>query len=223
MAGLDKSARGASAFAIGLLLSLGICLTGLGGYQLFKLDKSHQRSEILYSVSPGTLQVWLVTLNHNDPGDAARVANRLVNMTLPQRRDVVLAIARPEFFEQITDSFADRRRLQLLVLEALQLALAEAPALGELWFLSARLRGNLYGMDSAAQSYLELSFAYSPKEVDLVLERLKMMSLAWPLLNDRLREIVRHDVRVVELAYPGRAGELRQYLQKAGAVLDDAG
>lgn len=223
MAGRNKSARGASAFAIGLLLSLGICLTSLGGYQLFKLDSTHQRNEILYSVSPRTLQAWLTTLDLEDPGNAARLANRLVNMTLPQRRDVVLAVARPEFFEPITDSFSARRSLQLLLLKALQMALADAPALGEFWFLLAKLRGNLFGVDAATQSYLELSFTYSPKEVDLVLERLEMMSLAWPLLNDRLRTVVRHDVRVVDLAYPNRAGELRQYLQKAGANLDDAG
>ncbi len=223
MAGRSKPARGANAFAIGLLLSLSICLLGLGGYQLFRLDSSHQRSEILHSVSPRTLQAWLTTLDREDPGNAARLANRFVNMTLPQRRDVVLAVARPEFFEPITDSFADRRNLQMLLLEALRLTLAKAPALGEFWYLLARLRGNLYGVDSATQGFLELSFAYSPKEVDLVLERLEMMSLSWPLLNKRLRKIVRHDVRVIDVAYPDRAGELRQYLQKAGARLDDAG
>jgi len=223
MAGRNKSARGASTFAIGLLLSLGICLTSLGGYQLFRLDDTHQRNEILYSVSPRTLQAWLTTLDHENPGNAARLANRLVNMTLPQRRDVVLAVAQPEFFEPIAKSFADRRSLKMLLLQAVHMALAKAPALGEFWFLSARLRGDLFGVDFTTQRYLELSFTYSPKEVDLVLERLEMMSLAWPLLSDGLRDIVRHDVRVVDQAYPDRAGELRQYLQRAGANLDAAG
>jgi len=55
--------------------------------------------------------------------------------------------------------------------------------------------------------------------VDLVLERLQMMSLAWPLLDARLKDIVRHDVRIVDHAYPKRAAELRQYLLRAGAEL----
>ncbi len=223
MAGRNKPLRGANSIAIGLLLSLGVFLTGLGGYQLFKLDNTHQRTEILYSVSPATLQVWLAALDPADSGDVARLADRLVNMTLPQRRHAVLAVARPNFFQPIGESFADRRSLKMLMLQSLQLALARAPALGELWFLLARLRGDLFGVDATTQRYLKLSFIYSPKEVDLVLERLQMMIVSWPLLSNDLRDVVRHDVRVVDQTYPDRAGELRRYLQRAGAKLDDTG
>ena len=219
MAGRVKVAHSAGPFAMGLLLSVGVCLTGLGGYQLVRLSDTHQHNEVLYSVSPGTLQVWLVSLNPADPENAARLSDRFVNMTLPQRRDAVLAISQPGFFESMGLSFADQRRLQMLVLQASGLALAKAPALGELWFLSAKLRNALYGFDSSTGHHLELSFTYSPKEVDLVLERLQMMSLAWPLLNTRLKNIVRHDVGIVDQTYPGRAAELREYLRKAGAKL----
>ncbi|WP_337659992.1 hypothetical protein [Anderseniella sp. Alg231-50] len=219
MADRVKVARGVSPFAMGLLLSLGICLTGLGGYQLYRLDDTHLRREVLYSVSPGTLQVWLATLDPADRENAARLSDRFVSMTLPQRRDAVLAIARPGYFEAMGLSFADRRRLQMLILQASGLALAKAPALGELWFLSAKLRNTLFGFDATTGHHVELSFAYSPKEVDLVLERLQMMSIAWPLLSNRLRNIVRHDVRIVDQTFPDRAAELRQYLHKAGAKL----
>jgi len=101
----------------------------------------------------------------------------------------------------------------------MSLALAKAPAIGEFWFLAAKLRNGLFGFDATAQRYLELSFTYAPKEVDLVLERLQMMSLAWPLLSARLRDIVRHDVRLVDQTYPNRAAELREYLNRAGAKL----
>ena len=214
-----KLARGASPFAMGLLLSLGVCLTGLGGYQISRLDDTHLRNEVLYSVSPGTLQVWLATQDPADPENAARIADRFVSMTLPQRRDAVLAIAQPAYFEAMGLSFADRRGLQMLMLQASELVLARAPALGEFWFLSAKLRNGLFGFDATAQRYLELSFTYSPKEVDLVLERLQMMSVAWPLLSVRLKDIVRHDVRIVDQTYPDRAAELRQYLLRAGAEL----
>ena len=214
-----KVVRGVSPFAMGLLLFLGVCLTGLGGYQLFRLNDTHLRNEALYSVSPATLQVWLATLDSTDPENAARLADRFVSMTLPQRRDAVLAIAQPEFFEVMGLSFTDRRSLQMLTLQALGLALAKAPALGEFWFLSAKLRNGLFGFDATAQHHLELSFTYSPKEVDLVLERLKMTSVAWPLLGARLKDIVRHDVRIVDQAYPDRAAELREYLHRAGAKL----
>lgn len=211
--------RGASPFAIGLLLSLGVGITTLGGYQFSRLNKTHLHDEVLYSVSPGTLQVWLMTLDPAASEDAARLADRFVGMTLPQRRDAVLAIAQPTYFEAMGLDFAGRRSLQMLMLQASELALAKAPALGEFWFLSAKLRTGLYGIDSTAQHYLELSYTYSPKEVDLVLERLQMMSLAWPLLGTRLKNIVRHDVKIVDQAYPKRAAELRQYLIRAGAKL----
>ncbi len=217
MAGRLSVLTGASPLAMGLLLSLGIGVTGLGSYQLFRLSDTHLRNEVLYSVSPGTLQVWLATLDPANSDDASRLADRLVDMTLPQRRDAVLAIARPEFFEAMGLDFADRRRLQTLMLQALGLALANAPALGELWLLSAKLRNNLFGFDATVQHHLELSFAYAPREVDLVLERLQMTSLAWPLLNDRVRGMVGHDVRIVDKVFPDRAEELRAYLRKAGA------
>jgi hypothetical protein len=219
MADRVKVARGVSPFTTVFLLSLGLCLTALGGYQLFRLNDTHLRNEVLYSVSPGTLQVWLATLDSADPENAARLADRFVSMTLPQRRDAVLAIAQPEFFEVMGLNFADRRSLQMLMLQALELTLAKAPALGEFWFLSAKLRNGLFGFDATAQHYLELSFVYAPKEVDLVLERLQMMSLAWPLLSVRVKDIVRHDVRIVDQAYPDRAAELREYLLRAGAKL----
>ncbi len=208
---------GVSPLAVGLLLSLGVGITGLGSYQLFRLSETHLHNEVLYSVSPGTLQVWLLTLDPANPEDASKLADRLVDMTLPQRRDAVLAIARLEFFEAMGLDFASRRRMQMLMLQALGLALAKAPALGELWLLSAKLRNNLFGLDTTAQHHLELSFTYAPKEVDLVLERLQMTSLAWPLLNDRVKDIVGHDVQIVDQAYPDRAAELRAYLRKAGA------
>jgi hypothetical protein len=219
MAGRAKLARGVSPFTTGLLLSLGLFLTGLGGYQLFRLNDTHLRNEALYSVSPATLQVWLATLDLANPESATRLADRFVSMTLPQRRDAVLAIAQPKFFEEMGLSFAGQRSLQILMLKAMSLALAKAPAIGEFWFLAAKLRNGLFGFDATAQRYLELSFTYAPKEVDLVLERLQMMSLAWPLLSARLRDIVRHDVRLVDQTYPNRAAELREYLNRAGAKL----
>ena len=116
-------------------------------------------------------------------------------------------------------NFAERRKLQVLLLQGVGLALAKAPALGELWLLSAKLRNGLFGFDATVQHHIELSFAYTPKEVDLVLERLQMTSLAWPLLNARVKDITRHDVGIVDLIYPDRAAQLREYLLKAGAKL----
>lgn len=212
-------ARGVNPSAIGFLLLMGVCLTGVGTYQLVRLNDTHLRNEVMYSVSPGILQVWLMTLDPADPEDAARLADRFVGMTLPQRRDAVLAISQPTFFEAMGLNFAERRKLQVLLLQGVGLALAKAPALGELWLLSAKLRNGLFGFDATVQHHIELSFAYTPKEVDLVLERLQITSLAWPLLNARVKDITRHDVGIVDQIYPDRAAELREYLLKAGAKL----
>ena len=151
-----KVARGVSPLAMGLLLCLGVCVTGLGSYQVVRLNDTHLRNEVLYSVSPGTLQVWLATLDPADPENAARLADRFVSMTLPQRRDAVLAMAQPGYFEAMGLSFAERRSVQMLMLQALGLVLAKAPALGEFWFLSAKLRNEVFGFDATAQHHLEL-------------------------------------------------------------------
>ena len=221
MVGRNRKRPGVSPVSLALSISLGLCVTGLGAYQLYQLDQTQLRNEILYPVTPKTLQAWLVTLDPEDAATASRIAQRLLNMTLSQRRDAVLMMKQPAFFRQLSTDYSRQRGFKAMVLKGVTDALVHAPALSDLWYLAASLRNNLLGFDQQVQRYLDLSFTYGPKEVDLVVARLEMMSLAWSLLNDRSREIVRRDVQIVDQAYPARAGELRQYLLKDGAKLDD--
>jgi len=202
--------------ALGLLL-IAVIVAGGGGWQLARLERTHLKEEILYPVTPRSLQAWLKTLDINDPASADRLADRILLMSLPQRRDVVISMSGAAFFAQLNPKFTQQRTFRTVALKAVLSALAKAPLLGDLWFLAANLRGQLFGIDPDVQQYLGLSFIYAPKEVDLVLARLQMMGLAWPLLSEASRNIVRDDLNIIAEAYPDRVQELRQYLKSAGA------
>lgn len=204
--------------AIGLLL-LGAIVAAGGASQFRILERTHQLDEILFSTSPRTLQAWMKTLNWSDPDSANLLAKRFLAMTLPQRRDAVIAMAGRAFFAALDKGPAGQRDLQKMVLQGVLAALRQAPVLGDLWFLAGRLHSQLYGIDTTAQRYLELSYLYAPREVDLVLARLEAMGLAWALLSETSRDIVRQDMTVASKAYPGRADELRSFLQRSGAKL----
>ncbi len=196
-----------------------LVLAGGAVWQLDRLARAHQPEEVLYSVSPRTLQAWINSIDADEQASATRLADRLLLMTLPQRRDAVLAMSRQQFFSALSPTFNGQRRLQAFALTATRQALSRAPAPGDLWFLAGRLHSQIYGVDTTAQRYIELSYLYAPREVDIVLARLDAMALAWPLLAEPTREIVRRDMAVVEQAYPTRADELKTFLANAGAQL----
>lgn len=202
-----------------VLMLLGLAVTTAGAWQLRLLDRTHQSIEMQYPASPRVLQAWILTLDRTAPESVDRLADRLLTMTLPQRRNVVLAMATREFFADLDVSGAGQRQLREMALNAVLSAVSRAPVQGELWFLAGRLHSQLFGPDARAQQYLHRSYLYAPREVDLVLARLEAMSLAWLLLTDESRNIVRQDMSLVEQAYPRRAEELRTYLVNAGAEL----
>ncbi len=204
--------------ALGLFL-IAVLVAGGGAWQLARLERTHLTEEVLYPVTPRSLQVWLKTLDLDDPATADLLADRIGLMSLPQRRDAVIAMSGSSFFAELEPKFTQQRTLRTVALKAVLSALAEAPLLGDLWFLAAHLRGQLFGVDPEVQQYLGLSFIYAPKEVDMVLARLQMMSLAWPLLSEASHNIVRNDLTIIAEAYPGRVQELRQYLKSAGAEM----
>lgn len=201
------------------LLTIAAIVAGGGAWQFNRLDQTHLKEEILYPVTPKSLQIWMKTLEISDQASADLLADRILLMSLPQRRDAVIGMSGTTFFAELNPKFVEQQNLKVLVLKAVLSALSRAPALGDLWFLAGKLHGQLYGVDPKAQKYLQLSFAYAPKEVDLVLARLEMMSLAWPLLSPDSKNIVRDDLEVIGEAYPDQEQELRQYLNSVGAKL----
>lgn len=201
-------------------MACGCLVAGLGAWHLTRLERTHVREEILYSVSPQTLLLWLNSLDPQVPETVARVRDRLLLMTLPRRRNAVIALAGKEVWQQLASDPATQRAWQQVVLAATEQAVAEAPTAGDLWFLAGAIRNRLAGLDKVAQGYLELSAAYAPREMEIVIARLSLLGLAWGLLDTSLQDVVRRDLAHAGVAYPERAQEMRSYLERAGAQLD---
>ena len=197
----------------------GLAVLGGGLWQLRLVERTHPATDLLYPASSRLLQAWIRTLDRTDPDSTRRLAERLLVMTLPQRRDAVIAMGSRGFFTAFEPSATGQRKLQQLALAAVLDALSRAPALGDLWYLAGRLRSQLDGLDRAAGHYFELSYLHAPREVDLVLARLQAMGPGWKLLDDRARDIVRRDFAVASAAYPANAEELRTFLERSGAQL----
>jgi hypothetical protein len=219
MAARSKRAGGRPWPAVAVMIFFGSITFAGGLWQLQRLKATHQADEVLYSVSPRILQAWLKSIDPVAQDSPGRLADRFLLMTLPQRRDAIIAMANVDFYSKISKEFDEQQTLKRLVLRATLKTLAQAPALGELWFLAGRLHSQLYGSDSTAQKFFAQSYQYAPREVDIVLARLEAMGLAWPLLSNTSRDIIRRDFAVVQSAYPNRAEELKSYLAKAGAQL----
>ncbi len=213
------ASRGSQAGAAAALLLAGLVVLGAGTAQLRLLERTHQPTDLLHAASPRLLQAWIRTLDPADPDSATRLADRLLVMTLPQRRDAVTAMADLNFLARPGAAATEQRQIQHLVLAGVLDALSRAPAPGELWYLAGRLRSQLHGLDAIAGRYFELSYLNAPRELDIVLARLRTMGAGWKLLDDRARDIVRRDLAVASEAYPASANELRAFLQRAGADL----
>ena len=215
----SPAAGGARAAAVILgVVAAGVAGAGLAGF--FALQRTHLTDEIAYSVSPLTFRAWLAA---RDPAATAPelVAERLLLLTLPQRRDLVLVMSGRRFWTDLAAEPARRRAFEQLTLEGARTALARAPMLADLWFLAGRLHSRLGGLDPTAQRYLALSATYAPYDLDLALARLEVTAVAWALLDEPLRAAVRRDFHVVATAFPQRTGDLRGQLERAGARLDD--
>jgi hypothetical protein len=203
-----------------LLMSLGLVVMTMGGWQLSRLDRTHVRAEALYRVSPQTLLLWLSSLDIRSPDTVERIAERLLLMSLPQRREAVLALTEKEIWKPLAGNPRDLRNWHMVMLQATEGAVAKAPTAGELWFLAGVLKGRLAGFGAVSQRYLALSATYAPREIELVIARLIVLAPAWPLLDNRLKDIVRRDLVLAEIADAGRAKAIRQVLERAGAQLD---
>jgi hypothetical protein len=214
-----RNPRGRAAGAL-VVMAFGCMVASLGAWHLAKLRQTHVYDEVLYRGSPQTLLLWLASLDFHAPTSAERIAERLLLMPLPQRREAVLALAGNEIWTRLARSPGDVRSWQQVMLTAVKQAVARAPMAGDLWFLAGTLAGQLSGYGEASQRALALSATYAPREPDLVEARLAVLAPAWPLLDEALRDVVRRDLAVAGLASPEQARAIRETLERAGAQLD---
>jgi len=202
-----------------LMMVTGLLVLGLGLVQLQRLERTHLPQELLYPVSDQTLLLWLRTQNPGAPETVALIRDRLLDLTLEQRREAVAALAGNRFWAALDPEPQMQRSWQEVALAATEQAVAKAPTAGDLWLLAGVLRTRLAGLDRVAQGYVELSATYAPREMDLVITRLTLLGVAWPLLGEALQDVVQQDLAVAEVAYPDRARQFRAFLEQAGANL----
>jgi hypothetical protein len=131
---------------LGSLLLIGGLTLGSGVKAFLNLEQVYRPDDIAYSESNQTF--------------------------LDQRRALVHALLSDPFLKTMWNDDRDRRGTLGALLGGVLQALASSPLEGDLWLAAARLRRSLMGFDEEGERYLTASFRYTPREVDLVIDRL---------------------------------------------------
>ena len=185
--------------------------------QLVLLNQAYTGQDIAYTQTPAAFQAWLRDLDVRDEGRphaVAKIAARLLMMTMPQRRQTSLAMMRHDFWTPLTRDFLERTALREAMFEAVQQSLARAPVLGDLWLVAAKLDIEREGMTERALRFIKLSGTYAPKEGELVMARYVLMQQNFQLLDEDARQLLQRDFEHVIAAYPEKAAEInKEYLQ----------
>ncbi len=204
-----------------VLCVLALASIALGASKLALLHSGFSSRDVLYPVGPRSTQAWLITLktdNDNDVAEGAqRLASRLVLMTLPQRRRTLQAMRRPAFWVELSPDFVRQTRFRQMALAAVLHALESVPAGGDLWLAAARLRAAALGHDDQVNQYLEMSYLYAPRELDLAIGRVDMAVPVWATLAPALKAKAREDLDILKRANPARAEKIAKALKAAGA------
>jgi hypothetical protein len=214
------SQRASRVAAAGVVAAFGLVSCLLGGLHLANLQSGFQGSEIAHVSSPRLTQVFLTSLDMSTPeaveDSTNRFATRIANLTLPQRRRLMQAMAQPQFWTQLSKDIRVWTQLQSMALQGVERAALELPAAGDLWLAVARMRVNVSGFDDVSRRALELSHAYSPKEIDLAIGRLDIAAQNVSFYDDGMKLKVMQDLDLLRQTFPARAEELVARLRQAG-------
>ena len=209
---------------VGSVLSFsGLGLLLLSLWQLSILQNTYRFDDIWYSQSPVTLQAWMRQQQISDlpaPDRIERLADRLLVTPLAQRRILLLSMARPQFWTELTPHPVVRTTMRDETVLALEKAVSKAPLAGDLWYLAAKLKSDQGGFDAQAARYIELSQIYAPKATEIALARVYLLSLNWNRLGAAARVDMNRDVEVVLAANPRQADKLREDLIRLGIDLE---
>ena len=204
------------------LLLGGAGLATAGTLHLLSLERSFARTDFVFGVSARSTQVWIRELAEDTSLDDAqltsRLAERLSNLTIEQRREITLAMAEGPFWATAIPDFLQRGRWLSLANDAVLKAVARAPMQGELWYLAARLRVMTSGCDAACERYLALSQTYTPKEMKFAAARLEVAARQGSALSPALREVAQRDYQFVLEAFPDLADDLSRALAAGGVT-----
>lgn len=203
-----------------VVAAFGLVSCLLGGLHMANLQSGFQGREIASVSSPRLTQIFLTNLDISTPEELEestnRLATRIANLTLPQRRRLMQAMAQPRFWTALSNDIRNWTRLQALALEAVERAAAEIPSAGDLWLAVARMRVNVTGFDDVSRKALDLSYAYAPKEIDLAIGRLDVAAQNISFYDDEMKRKVVQDLDLLRETFPARAEELVARLRQAG-------
>jgi len=206
-------------FAI-LFLILGLFLTIFGADRVGFLSRSYQIEDAFRSENPVHFSSWLQNQIADDPesGDEAirSVGDRLLLMTMPARRNLVLIAMRNEFWHRPEITEKKRNTLIEHLLNGTLDALRQAPTQSDLWLLAAKLHTRLFGFDANAAKYLSESQLFGPNESDLAAERVAFATVVWPLMEQDTRELLLRDLRVLEISFPKKIETIKDELSRLG-------
>ena len=206
------------------MIVLSTVIIFLGARNLQTLRSTYQLNDIARLESPDSFRSWLVGLKEvHAEGLKQRydlISERLLVMSLQSRRRIVSAALSDRFWDDMRLSQSDRRALIEATLAGVEKALKRAPSLGDLWLLTAKLNTRLYGFSNSVRSKLRASQIYAPREAGLVLERLKLGAVSWPLLSIEDKERFRSDLLFLENSNASRYKKIVQELKKAGVIFE---
>ena len=206
--------------AAGVVAAFGLVSLLLGVWHANNLQRGFQVNEIAYQSTPRQSQVFLLSLDLSTPESfeesTDRFFVRIVNLTLPQRRRLLQDMAQARFWTEMSKDIRVWTGLQALALQSVERAAAELPSAGDVWLAVARQRVSVSGFDEVARRALNLSFAYSPKEIDLAIGRLDLAVQNISAYDQDLRQKVGQDLELLQQTFPAMADKVVARLRRAG-------
>lgn len=207
-----------------VLATLALSCAGLGAYQMHNLSRGFELHEIQRPADLQSFRSFLAGLDTSTPlsneDSVSRLAIRLLNLPLPQRRRSLQAMSQASFWSGLSADFRRWSQLQAIGLLAVEKAVLEMPVAGDMWLAVARLRVNVSGFDARAAEALRLSYVYAPREADLAIGRLDLAVSNNSLFDDLLRQKAGEDLAMLKETFPAKAEELVKRLADAGFRLD---
>ena len=183
-------------------LAIGLSSIGLGARALVGLENSYQLGDVLYADGPDLFRVWLERHFDSQNPQPAAIGQRLLAMSIVNRRAVADALTQDRYLEHIVKGEVGRSRF----LEALELgliqALAIAPSSGDLWLAASRIRTQRLGFDAKAEDFLAMSYLMAPREANIARTRLIFAVSVSPLVRRDFAEDRARDLEIVRARYP---------------------
>ncbi len=195
-----------------LFLTVGAAVLAAGLFQLDRLARAYRDRDLFLVETPESFRAWLVQGDSKSP---EVIAQRLLFMGLPMRRQLVFRLIGPGFWRDDGGGRA-LRAARAPLQQGIAIALSQAPAAGDLYLALAWLEAQRHGLNLRVRLALRASQVFMPREFDLALRRAALLAPAAPVLPDAERAILAQDIEVVRALRPVLANLLLSGSRPAG-------